>query len=261
MAELLVGVGPDHEILLITLATFLLAGCVKGIVGFGLPTVALAMLAATVGLKAAIALTVFPALFTNIWQALAGGRFIALSRRLATMLAMIVVGIALGSYVLARVDGGLLAIVLGVTVVIYATLALNNLTFPPIGRAEVWANPMLGAFNGVITGLTGTFIVPGVLYLQALEMPRRELVQAMGIVFCLSTIALAVFLTREKLMPGDLAVTSLLATAPAFAGMWVGQRIGARLSDAAFKRAFLWALLVLGVFLAARNAAALFGWP
>ena len=59
-------------LLLITL-TFLLAGTVKGIVGFGLPTVALAILTATVGLPAAMVIFLVPSFATNVWQAVAGG--------------------------------------------------------------------------------------------------------------------------------------------------------------------------------------------
>ena len=53
---------------------------------------------------------------------------------------------------------------------------------------------MIGGINGVLTGMTGSFVVPGVLYLQALALPRDAFIQAMGILFTISTVALAVSL-------------------------------------------------------------------
>ena len=64
------------EVVAIVCATFLFAGWVKGVVGLGLPTIALALLAATVGLKEAIALMLIPSMVTNLWQGLAGGAFL-----------------------------------------------------------------------------------------------------------------------------------------------------------------------------------------
>ncbi len=74
------------EVLVIVCATFLFAGGVKGVVGLGLPTISLALLAASVGLREAIALMLVPALVTNLWQGLTGGAFVALLRRLWPML-------------------------------------------------------------------------------------------------------------------------------------------------------------------------------
>ena len=59
--------------LALAMAVFFLAGLIKGIAGAGLPTVALALLALAIDIKAAIALLIVPALVTNIWQGLTGG--------------------------------------------------------------------------------------------------------------------------------------------------------------------------------------------
>ena len=66
------------EVYLITGLIFLLAGTVKGIVGFGLPLVSITLLTPLYGLVDAIAVMVLPAMVTNFWQALNGGRFTSL---------------------------------------------------------------------------------------------------------------------------------------------------------------------------------------
>ena len=53
---------------------------------FGLPPIAFALLAATVGLREAIASMLVPAIVTNVWQGLAGGVFAPALRRLWPLL-------------------------------------------------------------------------------------------------------------------------------------------------------------------------------
>ncbi len=56
------------ETLAIVAAAFVLAGFVKGVIGMGLPTVSLALLAIALGLKEAMALMLIPSFVTNVWQ-------------------------------------------------------------------------------------------------------------------------------------------------------------------------------------------------
>lgn len=243
----------DPTVIALIGGTFLLAGCVKGIVGFGLPTVALALLAATVGIKPAIALTVFPALLTNVWQAVSGGHLRELIVRLAPLILAIFAGVFIGTRILAVASPAPLTLMLGILLLIYAGVGLLRVSIPPIGRYEAWASPAVGVVNGTITGLTGTFIMPGVLYLQSLRLERTKLVQAMGLLFMMSTAALGSFLAQVSLLTPEIAATSLAATVPAFLGMWVGRRIGAVLDDAQFQRVFFIGLAGVAVFLAARS--------
>ena len=63
----------DPLIYLLIAVTFLLAGGVKGVIGLGLPTISLGLLAATLDLPSAMALVIIPAFVTNIWQGTSGG--------------------------------------------------------------------------------------------------------------------------------------------------------------------------------------------
>ena len=248
---------PDFELLALALAAFLVAGIVKGIVGFGLPTVALSVLAATTGFKTAVALVVLPALLTNIWQAVSGGYLAPLLKRLGPMLVTIAIGVMAGTALLAMVPGPPLAVLLGALLILYAAFGLFELTPPPVGRHEVWFGPVLGAFNGIITGLTGTFIMPGLVYLEALRLQRAEMRQAMGILFAFSTAVLGLGLTRVALLDQPLAIVSAAAVVPAFLGMAIGQRISDRLSNHAFRKAFFVGLIGVAIVLVIRNAGAL----
>lgn len=240
------------EVIAIVCATFLFAGWVKGVIGFGLPVIALALLAATVGLREAIALMLVPALITNLWQGLAGGAFAVLLRRLWPFLLAACLGTWFGVGILAQADTVLLTGVLGGIIIGYAGISLAAPRMPPPGRWEGLLSPAFGAIGGIATGLTGSFI-PGVLYLQALGLPRDRLVQAMGIAFTVLTVALAGALTRQEMMTADLWLMSAVAVAPAALGMVLGRALRRRLSEALFRRVFFSALLLLGAYLAARG--------
>jgi uncharacterized membrane protein YfcA len=239
------------EIVAIVCATFLFAGWVKGVVGLGLPTIALALLAATVGLKEAIALMLVPSMVTNVWQGLTGGAFMPLFRRLWLLLLMACLGAWIGVGILAQADSVLLTGLLGFMICGYAGISLVAPQIPPPGRWETVLSPAAGGIGGFVAGLTGSFI-PGILYLQALGLSRDQLVQALGISFTVLTVALAAAFARQDLMTADLWLMSAVAVAPAALGMVLGQAVRRRLSEALFRRVFFSALLLLGAYLASR---------
>src|SRR5580704_11395627 len=53
-------------------AVFLLAGLIKGVIGLGLPTVSMGLLAIVMPPLQAAAILVLPSFLTNVWQMLAG---------------------------------------------------------------------------------------------------------------------------------------------------------------------------------------------
>ena len=97
--------------------------------------------------------------------------------------------------------------------------------------------------------MTGSFVFPGVLYLQAIGLPREALIQAMGMLFSLSTIALALALQNHALLNMSQLAVSALALLPALVGMWLGQRVRQRLSEARFRQVLFIALMLLGLYI------------
>ena len=241
----------DTSVVLIVVATFLLAGCVKGVIGLGLPTVSLALLTVSVGFPEAMNLLLVPSLITNIWQAAVGGNGRVIVRRIWPFLVMATAAIWLGSHVLTRVDLSVLSGLLGLLLVVYAVVSMAGYKITINARQEVWAGPLFGIMNGFLTGMTGSFVVPGVLYLQALGLTRDMLIQAMGMLFTASTLALAFALQQSELLNTDLSVLSTAALIPALIGMIFGQRIRKKLPEDTFRRVFFIALLILGIYIIA----------
>ena len=240
---------PDLFALTAIGGTFLIAGMVKGVIGLGLPTVSLALLTVTLDLPSAMALLLVPSFITNLWQAVVGGQGGAILQRIWPFLLLATGTVWIGAIALRQVDLSLLSALLGLLLVIYGVANLAGLRFSLTQHQAAWLGPVLGTVNGVLTGMTGSFVVPGVMFLQAIGLPRDMLIQAMGILFTLSTLALAVVLQRNAFITAELAGLSAAAVPPAIIGMIAGQRLRQNLSEQLFRRTFFIALLVLGTYI------------
>jgi len=240
-----------HLIVWVTI-TFLLGGAVKGVIGMGLPTWSIGMLTAVIGLHPAMAMMLAPTIVTNIWQALVGGHFRAVVVRVWPFLIAATGAILLGAPALTRIHVSWLSALLGFLLAAYGLFGLLRPSLSLAGYSETWVGVAAGCINGFFGGMTGAFAVPGVPYLQALGLQRDQLIQAMGILFTLSTIALAVGLGGQKLLTYDLGLASVLAIIPALIGMAVGQVLRRRIPEAVFRKVFLSALIVLGGYIVLR---------
>ncbi len=245
---------PPFPVLAVTAATFLLAGLVKGVIGLGLPTVAVGLLGLVMAPAEAAALLIVPSLVTNLWQLAAGPRIGALVDRLWPMMLAIALGTWAGSGLIAASQAAAdrATTALGVALVLYAAVGLAAWRLRVPGHAESWLSPLVGVATGVVTAATGVFVIPAVPYLQALALERDELVQALGLSFTVSTLALAAGLAHHGLFEGAAAGASLLALGPALAGMAAGQWLRRRVSPALFRRCFFLGLLALGAHFALR---------
>ncbi|KQR74524.1 hypothetical protein ASG35_17320 [Burkholderia sp. Leaf177] len=233
--------------------TFLIAGTVKGVTGMGLPTVAMGVLGTLMLPAQAASLLILPSFITNVWQLLAGPGVIALIRRFWLMMAGIVVGTVIAASFIAGGGGTWAVTGLGAALTLYAVSGLLAWRFSVSPQYERRFSPLVGIVTGLITGGTGVFVVPAVPYLQALDLKKEDLVQALGLSFTVSTVALAIGLARENAFAfGDIN-HSLLAVVPALLGMWIGQSVRERISPASFRRWFFICLLALGLQLLLRR--------
>jgi uncharacterized membrane protein YfcA len=232
---------------------FVFAGFVKGVIGMGLPTVAMGFLTLLMAPAEAATILVLPSFVTNVWQLAAGPRLLALLRRLWPSLLAVTVGtIAAARWLGAVSSAGTLA-GLGAALVLYAVTSLMPLRREVPARTEWWLGPVLGAATGVVTAATGVFVIPIVPYLQALRLAPEDLVQALGLSFTVSTIALAVALARDGQFQWPHAGASVIALVAAIGGMLIGQAVRTRMQPKTFRLWFLVGLLLLGLHLMLRG--------
>ncbi len=233
-------------------AVFLLAGMVKGMTGLGLPTVAMGLLGLMMPPAQAAALVTLPSLTTNVWQMIGGPSLRLLLRRMWPMQAGVCLGTVAGAGLLAQSEAGTAA--LGLALAAYAVVGLSSLGLPVTSaRAERWLGPAIGAATGLVTAVTGVFVIPAVPYLQSLRLERDVMVQALGLSFTVSTLALASVLVMNGVLDIGAASGSMLALLPALVGMGLGQGLRRALSPVVFRRCFFIGLLLLGSWLGLRS--------
>ena len=188
------------SLLLLIAAAFLLAGFIKGVLGLGLPTVSMGLLAVSMPPAQALAIVIVPAIVTNIWQTFVGPYLRDIVRRLWPLMAGTVIGIWLNAGLLTGPYAPYGTVILGLLLVIYAIVGLSRFSFKLARRDEKWIGGIVGVITGVISAATGVQVIPSMPFLQAIGMEKDELVQALGVFFTTATVALAFNLTAAGLL-------------------------------------------------------------
>ena len=240
----------SEPFLLFIAAAFLLAGIIKGVIGLGLPTVSMGLLAVTMPPSRALAIVIVPAIVTNIWQTFVGPYLRDIIARLWPLMLSTVVGIWLNAGMLTGPYAPYGTIVLGLLLVFYAIVGLSTFSFKVARSDEKWIGGIVGLVTGVVSAATGVQVVPSMPFMQAIGMEKDELVQALGVFFTVATVALAFNLTSAGLLDAATALPGAVAMACAFAGMFIGQAVRSRMRPEAFRRWFLIAMILLGLYLA-----------
>ena len=235
---------------LLVAVAFLLAGVAKGVVGMGMPPIAIGIMSFALPLSDCIAIMVIPTITTNFWQAFYGGRFRAMTRRFWVLGVGAAAGVILTGLVMGKVGTPEAVAWLGLVLVIYATIALLAWRPHTPRRAEPWANPFIGLASGAVAGVTGMAAVPFLPYMQSLELTKNELVQALGILFVIITVALAVALAGQGIFDAANVAGGVAANVPVFAGIWLGQKLRHAASPETFRKVFLLGMLAIGLHMA-----------
>jgi uncharacterized membrane protein YfcA len=244
---------PDETLLFVS-AVFFLAGFVKGVIGLGLPTIAMGLLAIVMPPVEAAGLLILPSLLTNAWQMVAGPSLRPLVRRLWPTMLAVCLGTWAGLGLMTGVGARYGTALLGGALALYALMGLLSVRFALARQRELLLGPATGAITGAITAATGVFVIPAVPYLQAIGLEREELVQALGLSFTVSTLALSVNVAAGG-FDVSMATPAIVALVVASAGMWAGQIVRLRLSARLFRRCIFIGLLLLGVHLVGHSMA------
>lgn len=214
----------------------LLAGMIKGGVGFGLPMVGVSLLTIMIPLEMAAAIVTVPIVISNFWLSIQGGRFFTMFQRFWPVILALGTGIFIGALILVGFDPSILFIILGVTVLVFTTMELTNFKFPSPENISIgWG---VGAgFAGGITGGISTIWAPGMLiYLSMLRLAKDEFISAVAVIwFCGSLFLVAAFGTFSVLTV-ETTTLSAIATVPVIAGTLIGRAVRDRLSQELFRK-------------------------
>ncbi len=235
-------------------AVALLAGTVKGLVGFAMPMIMISGLGSFLSPELALAGLMLPTLVSNGMQALRQGWRAAADslRRFGLFLAVGFVALMGAAQLVSVLPMQALFLLIGVPVAAFCVTQLigwtSYLPRHPSRRMEVG----IALFAGFIGGLSGVWGPPVVAYLTALGTEKREQMRIQGVIYGLGAVALILAHTGSGLFNAKTAVFSAALVPAAVAGMWLGGLLQDRIDQAAFRRATLAVLLLAALNLIRR---------
>jgi len=228
---------PELGMIAYVFLSLFLGGLLKGVVGLGLPLVALPLLALALPLKLAVATMVIPVFVTNGAQIFQGKQFRPVLRRFGPTALVLILTIAVAVQALVVMPEDVLFMVVGIAL-IAMTIAMR---FQPKLRIaptqETWLGPLAGMLGGVMGGISAIYGPPLMLFLASLRLPKHEFVPAISLLFLAGNTGLFIGLMSFGIAGGGDFLLSAAATIPCYLGLWLGQRVHARLDERRFDAA------------------------
>ena len=240
--------------LYIAFAVALLAGAVKGMVGFGMPMVLVSGLSMTLAPDLALAGLILPTLVTNGFQALREGRIAAVSsiRQFKVFLIVGLIFLVSSAQLISLVPTQAFLLMVGIPVTVFAGIQLLGVKLT-LSKPSARIEAVLGAVAGFVGGISGVWGPPTVAYLTALDTPKAEQLRAQGVIYGLGAAALAVAHIGSGVLRAETIPFSVALTIPAVAGMWVGLRLHDRIDQITFRKVTLLVLMIVGANLLRRG--------
>ena len=235
-------------------AVGMLAGFIKGVVGFGMPLIFISGLTIFMPPELALAGLIAPTLATNAQQALRQGVRAAADSVVSFRVFLAVGGVTMVIFAqLVRVfpDQVMLAVI-GVPVTFFAVLQLSGYSFRLAGRTPK-SEAVAGIVAGSMGGLSGNWGAPTVAYLTALDTKKQDQMRIQGVIYGLGAVVLVLAHTASGVLRAETICFSLAMVPTAFVGLWIGMAVMDRIDQALFRRATLFVLIAVGLNLVRRS--------
>lgn len=243
------------EALVFTFAISLLAGFVKGVVGFALPMVLISGLGSVVTAEVAIAGMILPTLVTNSWQALRQGMRAALEsiRKFRVFLFTGFVVMMASAQLVPVVPGDILLLVLGGVITVFVSLQIVGVQLRLPGHPGGRAQATIGTVAGFMGGMSGIWGPPTVAMLTALNTEKKEQMRIQGVIYGLGSAALVAGHAGSGVLRAETLPLSIALVPTAVLGMAIGFQVQDRIDQKTFRRATLAVLLLGGLNLIRRG--------
>lgn len=229
------------------------AGFVKGMIGFGLPLVALSALTQFLSKEWVMAVMVLPVVFSNLFMGFDRALFVPMLQRFWPLVLAVGVGMVAGALGLSWLPEHAFLLVLGAVLITFAALDQFRLVLPVPGRRERIIGMGAGLLGGLLGGISTAFGPPLVMFFTALRLPKEQFVAAVGVVWTLASLFLVAAFYGVSILAGERIAWSLAACVPVGVGLWLGVRLRRRIPQAPFRRLVGVALLILGLNLVRRG--------
>ena len=241
--------------LILACAVALMAGTIKGVVGFAMPTVFIASLAGFLSPEIALAGLILPTLVSNGMQAFRQGVGAAVDSVKAFKTFKIYGAVAMicSAQLVRFLPTDIFFFIIGAPVTLFAIMQLFGVQFKITKQQRPLVERISGVVAGGIGGLSGIWGPPTVALLTALNTEKTEQMRVQGVIYGLGAGLLAVSHITSGVLNAQTLPFSVLLIGPAVVGMWLGGLVQDRFDQVTFKRITLLVLLIGGINLIRRG--------
>lgn len=239
----------ELPLLMMAFAITVIAGFVKGAVGFAMPLIMISGMSAFMDPKLALAALIVPTVLANVWQALRGGvaQMISLAAKYKVYLGIVLLFIMLSAQLVKVMPTSVLFLILGISITAVTGYLLSGAKLTLNPETKYRSEILIGTFAGFLGGISGVWGPPTVAYLTAVNTPKKEQVQIQGVIYGLGAVVLMLAHLKSGVLNMQTLPLSLAMIVPALIGMGLGFWVQDRLDQRRFRRVTLIILALAGL--------------
>ena len=226
--------------------SLIVAGLLKGIIGVGMPVVALPLLSLFIDIKLATMLLSIPLIFSNVPQALEGGKTGRCLMQLMPVILGMIPGLFLGVRVLLALDANVAKIIAGLVLMGVGGVTLVAPKLQLHSRLVLPTGITFGFFGGILGGIAAMSGPLVFIFLLAKGLSGKAFTKEASLYLVVSAGLLAILLTASRQFNWLDVLVSTAATLPVVLGMYVGQRMRDKIAPETFKKLVLIAVIAAG---------------
>ena len=235
----------DPTIIIIIILAVLAGGLVKGTLGFGMPMVALPIIAFIIPPTTAMILLCAPIFLTNFLQI--KFRQGVSSYRFLPMFLCLIIGLIIGARLILEIDVKTITQIIAVSIIFAALVNCFGIKIKNINKNhENTITSLIGFGSGILGGLSTFYGPPMLAYLVAVDLPKEKFVRTVSTMYFIGSFPLYGSLIYYGFATKEDLIFSLILIIPAFIAQQVGTKIRDKFNQRQFRICILITLIILG---------------
>jgi uncharacterized membrane protein YfcA len=245
----------DPTFWVLAIGITILAGFVKGAIGFAMPMIMISGLASFLAPELALAALIIPTVLSNLMQAMRGGLAEAwvAAKRFRRYIIVLLIVIVFSAQLVKILPTSVMFLIAGIPITLISITQIMG--WRPHIRPEIQGRveTLVAAFAGVTGGIAGVWGPPTTAYLTAIDTPKTEQIRVQSVIFGIGAVVLFFSHLKSGVLNAQTLQLSAWMVVPAVAGMLIGFQFQDKLDQAKFRNVTLAVLVIAGLNLIRRG--------
>ena len=238
----------DPSIVIIIILAVLAGGLIKGTIGFGMPMVALPLIAFIIPATTAMILLCAPILLTNFLQMKIKEGIS--SYRFLPMIICLIIGLIIGARLILEINLNTITQIIAVSIIFAALVNCIGFKIENINKSkERIITSIIGFGSGILGGLSTFYGPPMLAYLVAADLPKEKFVRTVSTMYFIGSFPLYGSLIYYGFAKKEDLILSVLLIIPALIAQQFGTKIRDKINQKQFRNCILITLVILGIML------------